>query len=223
MNPAIILNQPQRPARPLLVLIIYASYLGLGWVYRLALPALGVRLTDRLTGWVNVVISVLYLLLILYVRGRGANQESRPRSTWLRSILWVAGGFALIMAGQVGSAFVERAILGPSSSKADIASILHVVPLFGVAMVVIGPLIEEFVFREALFGLLQSRWGYWPGLLVSSLIFSAIHQELHGSLSRFVIGLILAFIYHRTNRLSVSWLAHALNNLLAMLAALALT
>jgi membrane protease YdiL (CAAX protease family) len=37
-----------------------------------------------------------------------------------------------------------------------------------------------------------------------------------------VIGVVLAWVYHRTGRLSAAWLAHALNNLLALVATLLL-
>jgi membrane protease YdiL (CAAX protease family) len=174
---------------------------------------------------VNVVVSTVYLVLILYVRARGGkrtDQEAPARTGWLRSGLWALGGFTLILLGQTVISLLENAVLGAPSGDTGLASVVRKVPLFAVAMVMIGPLVEEFVFREALFGLLRTRWGFWPGALASAVIFAAIHQELRGFLVRVVMGLVLAFIYNRTNRLSVSWLAHALNNVLVLVATLLL-
>lgn len=90
----------------------------------------------------------------------------------------------------------------------------------------LAPLVEEFVYRKAIFGIL-SRFPRILPIIVSSLIFALPHMlSQTGSAaiwivlftSYFLSGLVLALIYHFSNKnIYISILCHALNNLLAFL------
>jgi membrane protease YdiL (CAAX protease family) len=81
-----------------------------------------------------------------------------------------------------------------------------------------APLVEETMFRGALFGHLRARVGWWVSAPVVSLVFAAIHPQ--GWVAIPVLGsiaLILAALREYRGSLIASVTAHALNNALAVL------
>ena len=77
---------------------------------------------------------------------------------------------------------------------------------------------EEFTFRGFLQTAVNRRYSFVPAVLVSSLAFSLIHFDLQliYTLSAFLIGLLLGYIYHRWHSYVVSAIAHATVNLIAL-------
>lgn len=80
------------------------------------------------------------------------------------------------------------------------------------AVVVIAPCMEEWVCRGQIFGSLRSRFGVVKSILLSALVFGLMHVQPVPVINAFVLGLVLAFIYHATNSLWAPILLHALNN-----------
>lgn len=76
-------------------------------------------------------------------------------------------------------------------------------------LLLVAPLIEELVFRATLFRAWRVRWSPMLALLVSSLLFGAIHRV---PAAAFVTGLTYALLYTRTRSLWAAVLAHSLNN-----------
>lgn len=76
---------------------------------------------------------------------------------------------------------------------------------------------EETLFRGALQNLL-SRWFRLPvlGIVVTAIIFSAIHGSYLGFLSRFALGFILGWMYYRTGNIWLSIIGHFFNNAFAV-------
>lgn len=92
---------------------------------------------------------------------------------------------------------------------------------------VVAPLWEELFFRGMLFTALDRRFGFWPGALVSSLVFGLIHVEgtVVGSAylvaQLFLLGLMACWLLRRTGTLLAPVVLHAAHNAVAV-AALAL-
>jgi uncharacterized protein len=82
---------------------------------------------------------------------------------------------------------------------------------------VTAPFAEELLFRGVLYPLLRNRWGLWPGVLVSSLIFAVVHGDIAVGVSAFVLGIILALVYEYSRSLWSAVLVHVLNNGLKIL------
>lgn len=78
---------------------------------------------------------------------------------------------------------------------------------------------EETLFRGGLQNLL-SRWFKMPilGIVITAIIFSAIHGSYLGFLSRFALGFILGWIYYRTGNIWLNIIAHFFNNAFAVTA-----
>ena len=77
---------------------------------------------------------------------------------------------------------------------------------------------EELLFR----GVLQQLFAKWTGkihfaVFVSAFLFSAIHMQFFGFLPRFVLGLILGYMFYWSGSLWLPILAHFTNNALAII------
>jgi membrane protease YdiL (CAAX protease family) len=87
--------------------------------------------------------------------------------------------------------------------------------LLAVNIAVVGPVVEELVFR----GLLLRRWvatrGFWPGILWSSALFAVLHP--HMWLGAMAFGIMTALLYLWSRSLLVPILVHVLNNGLVVL------
>jgi membrane protease YdiL (CAAX protease family) len=91
-----------------------------------------------------------------------------------------------------------------------------VVPLAVFFILVIAPLTEEMFFRGFLFQGLASPWGFWPGALVSGLVFASIHGSVSLLAPFVVIGMLLAWIVRRTGSLWNSIAVHFLFNAVSL-------
>jgi membrane protease YdiL (CAAX protease family) len=78
-------------------------------------------------------------------------------------------------------------------------------------------LVEELFFRGALQGML-SRWigRPWVAIMVTSVIFSAIHLSWYGFLPRAMLGMVLGAVFYITGNLWYSVLMHFINNAAAV-------
>ncbi len=85
------------------------------------------------------------------------------------------------------------------------------------AVAVVAPVFEELICRGVILEAVRSKRGAWAACVVSALIFAMIHVHLQLVLNAFVVGLLLGFIYLRTNSLFAPIMIHAINNLLSYL------
>jgi membrane protease YdiL (CAAX protease family) len=77
---------------------------------------------------------------------------------------------------------------------------------------VIVPIAEELFFRGVLYTWLRDRWGLLVGTLGSALIFGLVHVEPSVAGAAFVLGIVLAVVYQRSQSLWSSILIHVINN-----------
>ncbi len=78
---------------------------------------------------------------------------------------------------------------------------------------VLAPLSEELIFRAGLYRVIRQKLGRMPALLISALLFGALHQNWAGFLPLAVLGMLLALAYEATGSIRVPIIAHALFNL----------
>ena len=74
------------------------------------------------------------------------------------------------------------------------------------------PFAEELYFRGVLYNWMRDRWGIWPAILMSSLIFGIVHGEIAIAISAFILGILIAWAYERSGSLWTAIMIHAINN-----------
>jgi len=91
--------------------------------------------------------------------------------------------------------------------------------LFTLLVLAIVPAIgEELLFR----GYLQQKLGNWlsnphTAILITAFLFSAIHFHFKGMIPRFVLGVLLGYLFYWSNSLWLPILAHFVNNAQAVI------
>ncbi len=84
-------------------------------------------------------------------------------------------------------------------------------------VVVLSPLLEEAVYRGALFGSLRREMPGWAAALLSASLFAAGHQGLPGIIAAMAFGLLAAWLKEKTGELRWPILLHIGWNLVMFL------
>ncbi|HEY6152548.1 MAG TPA: type II CAAX endopeptidase family protein [Candidatus Udaeobacter sp.] len=84
--------------------------------------------------------------------------------------------------------------------------------------VAIAPIVEEFVFRFFIYGVLKRYVGCLLGVLFSSLLFAAAHAHLPSFVPLFVLGSCFAIAYEWSGSILVTMTMHSLFNSLTLIA-----
>ena len=131
-----------------------------------------------------------------------------------RSIRWpqILLGILGVILGVFATDLLSEQLNLPNLIEAEMTEIVGT--FWGVlAVAVIGPIVEELVFREGIQGsMLRSGVRPWVAAVVSALCFGIIHLNPAQVPFAFVVGLMLAVIYEKTGNVVITSLLHILNN-----------
>lgn len=133
------------------------------------------------------------------------------------SVRWRPGLWAVV-GGVLGA--MSLSILTEKVELPDAALQISVAmsrDIFGLLMLVlVGPVVEELVFREAIEGeMLRRGVRPWVAIGISALAFGLVHLNLAQGLYAFPIGILLGIIYYKSGNIILSSLLHILNNIIA--------
>ncbi len=192
----------------------------------------GIEMSDG-GSFILIVLLPPMLLLLAWGYFYMARFEVRgdPWFGLLRLDRWALGAGALIVVVgvtlSVGLTLVFHALLGQPrnplveillAGAKDDALLIAAFVFFGV---LIAPLWEELMFRGALYGWLRTRLGILSSAAIAGALHAAIHLDVAAMPALFVLFTLFAIVYEHLENLWVPILAHATNNLLAVLAVLA--
>lgn len=145
--------------------------------------------------------------------------EERFSNNTASVLLWGLIGMFIAIVVQTFASIIEVNFLGSSMESENTQFLMEVVrnyPLFLLLVGIAGPVMEEFVFRKAIFGLLIDRIGGIGAAVISSLLFAFIHFD--GLLLVYSsMGLVFAWLYFKTKNIWTPILAHCLMNVAAVL------
>lgn len=85
---------------------------------------------------------------------------------------------------------------------------------------IMAPIVEEIVFRGCILSTLLTQWGHsrrWAAIVVSALLFGAIHFNLPQFVNASLLGLILGWLYYRSGSIVPGMLFHWTVNTVAYL------
>lgn len=143
---------------------------------------------------------------------------SQPIISWtneLNSYLtlppWLSGVESWMKNAETMNAKLTEAFLSTTSTGGFAVNIfmIAILPAFA----------EEILFRGALAGLFR-KWSRSTHLavLLSAFIFAAIHLQFYGFLPRFLLGVLLGYLFFWSGRLWLPIIAHFTNNFLSVVA-----
>jgi uncharacterized protein len=171
--------------------------------------------------WLVISFSIALLVVwaILRKTETTTRLEREASMSAVFSALWAFAGIFMAFFAQSIAINIETLIgieMGSENTK-TIVNIIDTVPLAMIVAAVIGPILEEIVFRKIIFGVLYERFSFIVSALISSVIFAFAHFEPEHVLLYSAMGFTFAFLYVKTKRIIVPIIAHVSMNSLVVL------
>ena len=164
---------------------------------------------------VSAVVALLVILILTRDKGYWYSVFNEPRKNYVAVVGWGIIGFILVLVGQGLAAYIETTFLGiemGSENTAQIFEAAKAAPIIIVLVAIIGPILEEFVFRRSIFGTLLGPTNFVVAALISSLAFAVIHFDFTHLLVYLVSGFIFATVYYKSRSIWAPIIAHMLLN-----------
>ena len=146
-----------------------------------------------------------------------AGYISTKKATWwpVSAPYLVCSGLAILTGG-----FTVSALMGLLDWIPDIMEQSFDILQSGwggiLAIAIIGPVLEELLFRGAITKALLQQYSPTKAILISALLFGVFHINPAQILPAFLIGILFAWTYYKTGSLIPCILMHVLNNSLAV-------
>ncbi|MBM6615554.1 CPBP family intramembrane metalloprotease [Desemzia sp. RIT804] len=163
---------------------------------------------------IGFVVGALLMFVVNHRSTFDNSLENTPSNSKNSILFWGIAGMFLAFASQYLAVFIETFLLNiPAGSQntEDIVLIVNQYPIFLILVAIFGPIMEEFVFRKAIFGYLYDITGGIGAAVISSLIFAFIHFDGHYLLYS-VMGFVFCYLYWKTKSIAAPIIAHALMN-----------
>jgi membrane protease YdiL (CAAX protease family) len=163
-----------------------------------------------------ILIQLVYLIPVLTVF---AYRRISSKSIGFGKFKWETLGLGCgLLVGSFILIFIHNSILtllGISTQGEEILQIfgqLNSPIWFVIVGVVFAPFVEEVFFRGFLFQGFRQRYGWVRGALLSSVVFAVGHLDPVALIPTFILGCVLAYMYHRTNSVWPGVILHFLVN-----------
>ncbi|RAS75735.1 CPBP family intramembrane glutamic endopeptidase [Priestia endophytica] len=160
------------------------------------------------------IISFILALIITLLLLR-PDMNMRKKYNWSKLITWAILGVFMALLAQGIASNIETNVFGvnpESENTQNIMRLVEVVPLLIAVVSIIGPILEEVVFRKIIFGSLYGRSNFFIAAIISSFIFALVHQDFSHLLVYMAMGLTFAFLYVKTSSILVPIFAHVSMN-----------
>lgn len=171
---------------------------------------------------------LLCTVWILKRHGRGWEELGLTWSRPLRSLLSGMGGgmaaLALSYAAFFALYFLFYLIAGKPLSVGETEELKGIggggLALVIMVVVLLAPVFEEIFFRGLFYSALRRRLRPRTAIVVNGIIFGALHFQPPFTISLVLVGMVLAYLYEKTDSLLAPMAAHSLYNLAVILASL---
>lgn len=159
-------------------------------------------------------------------------ERSEKKSPLYATVLWIIGGTFLAYISQIVAGLINVYLLGNPVESQNTEGIIDMVlgaPYMVILVVVLGPIIEEYVFRRAIFAELyelMAKMNKVVAFLLAGLISGVVFALAHWDFTHIIIYLAMSytfsFVYLMTKRLIVPIMVHMLMNGIVVLLQVAL-
>lgn len=204
------------------VIMSYKKYTTLSLVtYLIAflVPAFGPTLEIRMVLTIFTYLMGAVLLIVLYQKQTVHLPFEEEKMS--KGRIWALGLVGIFLAVLLQNAMLTLEIFfGGQIESQNTDGILELIfqnPLMMLAVMVGGPIMEEFVFRRAILGTVTRQSNVWLGFIVSSLLFAFMHQDGHILLYT-ALGAFFSLQYVVTGSIWTSIISHVGMNSLVVIA-----
>ena len=200
---------------------------GLIFISPLILASIGlVKSTSELiTATAVMYILGAVILAIFYFKQREplAIESAVKKASDPKIVIYGLVGIFVALILQSIAVMLESILFGeatPSENTQNIIQMIMEAPAFILATTIAGPIMEEFVFRRSILGIISRYSNFWVGAVISSLLFAFAHNDGH-LLIYFFLGFFFSLEYKATGRIWTSMITHVGMNTLVVLVQLA--
>lgn len=200
---------------------------GLIFISPLILASIGlVKSTSELiTATAVMYILGAVVLAIFYFKQREplAIESAVKKASAPKIVIYGLVGIFVALILQSIAVMLESVLFGkatPSENTQNIIQMIMEAPAFILATTVAGPIMEEFVFRRSILGIISRYSNFWVGAVISSLLFAFAHNDGH-LLIYFFLGFFFSLEYKATGQIWTSMITHVGMNTLVVLVQLA--
>ena len=162
----------------------------------------------------------LVIILLLVWRTKSTNTiDVAEKMSFSGSTIWAILGIFLAFFAQMAAVLVENIIgVEPGSENTqEIMNIIRSFPMIIIITTLIGPILEEIVFRKVIFGTLFNRFSFHVSAVISSVIFAIAHQDYVHLILYTAMGITFSFLYMKTNRIIVPIISHVAMNAIVVI------
>ncbi len=200
---------------------------GLIFISPLILASIGlVKSTSELiTATAVMYILGAVVLAIFYFKQREplAIESAVKKASVPKIVIYGLVGIFVALLLQSIAVMLESVLFGEATPSENTQSIIQMImeaPAFILATTIAGPIMEEFVFRRSILGIISRYSNFWVGAVISSLLFAFAHNDGH-LLIYFFLGFFFSLEYKATGRIWTSMITHVGMNTLVVLVQLA--
>lgn len=172
-----------------------------------------------LVHWELIGFSLISIFIFLIYKKEAMNDSKLSIKFSRVTFGWILVGIVAVFLAQTIGSILDKNIFQLTTHSVNTSSNIEsaaISPLALVSIVILAPLVEELVFRYAAINILIHKFNKIWSIIISSLFFSIMHFDFPFIFGYFLIGLVLATVYVRTNRLMVSFCVHASMNLIVV-------
>ena len=158
------------------------------------------------------------LMIFLYFKQNEPLSFERKQPKVSAIIVYGLTGIIAAILLQNFAVFIESLFgeVAASQNTENIITIILQNPIFALAAMIGGPIMEEFVFRRALVGIIANYSNIWIGVIVSAVAFAFAHSDNH-LLVYILLGLFFSGLYALTGRIWTSMITHVGLNTLVII------
>jgi len=193
-----------------------------------ALRGAGVTFVDVNPAIFSTVVSaIVYLLLLVIVIGlpwiikkyRTTSEELgfTRYPTWTDIVLAPAGFFVYMILSAIFTALAMSYLTFINFDQVQDTGFSQLGPQYEyllafATLVIVAPVAEEIIFRGYLLGKLRKHVPIWVAVLITSLLFAAVHLSWNVGIDVFALSLVLCLLRITTKSLWPAILLHMLKN-----------
>ncbi len=183
------------------------------------LPATAYYLLSAILSFASIVLP--FSLFLLLGKRRLADTVLVRRTGALNGVLLVFAGLFICMimnipANLISALLEEAGLNGAVNTESfTVGSVSDLLTML-LSVVLVAPVTEEFAFRGVTVAVMR-RWGDWPAVIFSAVIFAMAHYSFQALPVVLIGGFVMALLYVRTENIWINIFVHFLNNLVATL------
>lgn len=209
-------------------LAVQFALLPIGLIFTAMDPSLGPgELIEKLMPYqvITFGLGAVIVILIGNIHKNKNRIELGSKTDGLLTTVWIIGGVVLAYLSQIVAGVINIYVFNnpvKSQNTTEIVDMIFNSPWMILVVVLFGPIIEEYVFRRAIFGEIyemipinstaQKVLAFLAAGLISGLIFAVAHADFTHILIYLSMSYVFSFLYVITGRLMVPIFVHVIMN-----------